>query len=234
MTLYYITLHNLEDGFVHRDLQQIHVNVNIYQIYAKIVFIPQDLISFAGSDNVASGIFKLQPALSQKCVQSVFTSSVLDYGKGPCALYVLWLSKDAVQVSSWADWRVSAWEGCVLGHSHTSKSISPLLQTELLAFLMDLLKGGMHLSVANGYLGYAPPMKLSWTKWMKCLTTPGGEKRCFVPSQWSVVGVRCCCSVFDHGLNKINILALLFPYSHPHWPPPTRKEKREGYYCLIT
>lgn len=64
-----------------------------------ILFISQDLVAFAGLDEMASEVFSVQLPLSLSPLYSNLGGTLQDHGiVGPSTLYVLWLSSDEIQV----------------------------------------------------------------------------------------------------------------------------------------
>lgn len=58
----------------------------------------QHLVAFAGTDEMATEVFSVQPAMSSNAIYSSSTGAIKDHGiNGPCTLYVLWLSSNQVQ-----------------------------------------------------------------------------------------------------------------------------------------
>nr|XP_023665910.1 uncharacterized protein LOC111842969 isoform X2 [Paramormyrops kingsleyae] len=59
----------------------------------------QDLVAFAGCDEMASEIFSLQMAMSPTSLLSTKEGSIADNGiTAPCTLYILWMSGDEVEL----------------------------------------------------------------------------------------------------------------------------------------
>lgn len=71
----------------------------LFQLQIIFLLLTQDLVAFAGVDDMASEVFSVQFPLSPTPLYSNLTGTLEDHGiTGASTLYVLWLSLDEVQV----------------------------------------------------------------------------------------------------------------------------------------